>query len=254
MISINNLSKTYNNPDGDLLSLDGVSLEVKNGEFVTIFGPNGSGKTTLFNIIAGLEKPSNGDIKIKDEKGDDKNLEDVNVGFVFQNYNESMFPWLSVLDNVLFQLDCQKVDRKVSLEKAKYILSKVKLWEHKNKYLYQLSGGMRQLVAISRAFVSEPDFLLMDEPCSALDYQTTKKVDLELLNLWQEKKLTTIVVSHDIDEAVFLADRVVVLFNRPGKVKSIVEVDLPRPRTIDMFQSEKFFEIRKKVLNAFIYE
>ena len=249
MISLRDISKTYHNADGDLLALQGVSFDVRQGEIVTIFGPNGSGKSTLFNIIAGLENPSTGQILLGD-----KEVGDASVGFVFQNYNESMFPWLSVLDNVLFQLDSQKVPRTESLQKAEHILSKVRLWDHREKYLYQLSGGMRQLVAISRAFVGDPEFLLMDEPCSALDYQTTKKVDLELLNLWQEKKLTTIVVSHDIDEAVFLADRVIVLSPRPGKVKTIIDVDLPRPRTIEMFTSEKFFEIRSKVLASFMYE
>ena len=249
MISLRDISKTYHNTDGDLLALQGVSFDVRQGEIVTIFGPNGSGKSTLFNIIAGLENPSTGQILLGD-----KEIGDASVGFVFQNYNESMFPWLSVLDNVLFQLDSQKVLRSVSLQKAEHILKKVRLWDHRDKYLYQLSGGMKQLVATSRAFVGDPEFLLMDEPCSALDYQTTKKVDLELLNLWQEKKLTTIVVSHDIDEAVFLADRVIVLSPRPGKVKVIIDVDLPRPRTLEMFQSEKFFEIRSKVLASFMYE
>ncbi len=247
MLQIKNICKTYQNPT--LIALDNINLEIKKGEIVTIFGPNGSGKSTLFNIISGLEKPTSGEILLND-----KSIENANIGFVFQNYNESMFPWLTVLDNVLFQMDNQKIDRNISIQKAEIILKKVKLWEHKNKYLYQLSGGMRQLVAISRAFISDPDFLLMDEPCSALDYQTTKKIDLELLSLWQEKKLTTIVVSHDIDEAVFLADRVIVLSPRPGKVKNIIEVDLPRPRTLDMFGSEKFFEIRSKILNSFMYE
>ncbi len=183
MLQIKDLSKIYHNKDGDLLSLEGISLGVKEGELVTIFGPNGSGKSTFFNILAGLEKPTSGEVVLQDQE-----LKDLQIGFVFQNYNESMFPWLSVLDNVLFQLDSQGVDRLVSLEKAKYILTKVRLWEHKDKYLYQLSGGMRQLVAICRAFVVDPDILLMDEPCSALDYQTTKKIDMEILNLWQEKK------------------------------------------------------------------
>jgi NitT/TauT family transport system ATP-binding protein len=249
MINIKDVCKIYHNSDGDLLALNGVSFDVLPGEFVTIFGPNGSGKSTLFNIIAGLDNQTSGEIILSG-----KDIRDANIGFVFQNYNESMFPWLSVLDNVLFPLDVQKVSRKESFIRGENILKKVGLWEHKNKYLYQLSGGMRQLVAISRAFVNDPDFLLMDEPCSSLDYATTKKIEMELLSLWQEKRITTILVSHDIDEAVFLADRVVVLSPRPGVVREVIPVDLPRPRDLSMFSSAKFFEIRSRVLNAFSYE
>ena len=249
MLDVKSLSKTYHNNDGNLLALSEVSFDMRSGEFLTIFGPNGSGKSTLLNIIAGLEKQSDGEVLFNGSP-----VEEPNVGFVFQNYNESLFPWLSVLDNVLFQLDSQKVDRSKSLLKAEHILKKVHLWEHKDKYLYQLSGGMKQLLAISRAFISNPDLLILDEPCSALDYQTTKKIDLEILNLWQEKKTTTIMVSHDIDEAIFLADRVIVLSPRPGKIKSIIPVDLPRPRTLELFQSKEFFELRSKVLDSFMYE
>jgi NitT/TauT family transport system ATP-binding protein len=249
MISVNNLSKTYTTPRGDLHALEKVSFEVGQGELVTVFGPNGSGKSTLFNIIAGLESFSEGTVSFGG-----KSHGEVNMGFVFQNYNESMFPWLTVLDNVLFPLDVQKVSRDISLPNAEHILGKVRLWEHRNKYLYELSGGMRQLVAISRAFISDPEFLLMDEPCSALDYATTKRVGMELLSLWQERKITTVVVSHDIDEAIFLADKVFVMSPRPGKLKEVIPVDLPRPRTMDMFASKEFFEIRSRVLKSFMYE
>ena len=249
MLSLRNVSKTYHNIQKDLVALNGVSFDIEQGELVTVFGPNGSGKSTLFNIIAGIETLSKGKITF-----DGKSREETEIGFVFQNYNESMFPWLTVLDNVLFPLDIKKVPRAQSLEKAEHILKKVRLWDSKDKYLYELSGGMKQLTAIARAFISDPEYMLMDEPCSALDYATTKRIELELLSLWQEKKITTIVISHDIDEAIFLADKVIVMSPRPGKVKTIIPVDLPRPRDLSTFTSKRFFEIRTEVLKAFMYE
>ena len=163
-LSVENISKVYRNPDGDLAALSEVSFVVSNGEFVAIFGPNGSGKTTLLNIILGVETATSGQVRF--EGG---SRASTGIGFVFQNYNESLFPWLSVLENVVFPLDLKKMSREQSLAKAESVLKKVRLWEHRDKYLYQLSGGMRQLVAIARAFIVEPDVLLLDEPCSALD-------------------------------------------------------------------------------------
>jgi NitT/TauT family transport system ATP-binding protein len=249
MLSIKDILKIYHNSDGYLTALDRVSFDISDGEFVTIFGPNGSGKSTLLNIASGIEASTNGSIYFGE-----KTREESKIGFVFQNYNESMFPWLSVLDNILFPLDIQKNNRRKSLLKAETILKKIRLWDHRDKYLYQLSGGMRQLVAIARAFIVDPDILLMDEPCSALDYATTKMIEMELLSLWNENKVTTMVVSHDIDEAIFLADRVIIFSPRPGRVKKIIHVDLPRPRNLSMFTSEKFFEIRSKILEVFMYE
>ncbi|MFA6072264.1 MAG: ABC transporter ATP-binding protein [Janthinobacterium sp.] len=249
MLSLRNVAKTYHNNDRNLVAPNGVSFDIAQGELVTIFGPNGSGKTTLFNIIAGLETLSKGKITF-----DGKPREDAQISFVFQNYNESMFPWLTVLDNVLFPLDVKKIPRSESILKAEHILKKVRLWEHKDKHLYQLSGGMKQLAAISRAFISDPEYLLMDEPCSSLDYATTKRIELELLSLWQERKITTLVISHDIDEAIFLADKVIIMSPRPGTVKTIINVDLPRPRDLSTFKSKRFFELRAEVLSAFMYE
>ena len=248
-LSVENISKVYRNPDGDLAALSEVSFVVSNGEFVAIFGPNGSGKTTLLNIILGVETATSGQVRF--EGG---SRASTGIGFVFQNYNESLFPWLSVLENVVFPLDLKKMSREQSLAKAESVLKKVRLWEHRDKYLYQLSGGMRQLVAIARAFIVEPDVLLLDEPCSALDYSVTKRIELEILSLWSERRATTLLISHDIDEAVFLADRIIILSARPGRIKEIIPVDLPRPRDLSILTSERFFEIRSQVLNAFLYE
>jgi len=249
MISLENISKSFNQNKNEIQVLDGIQLDIKNGEFVTIFGPNGSGKSTLLNIISGLDKAGTGNVLVNN-----KRPEEAKVGFVFQNYNESLFPWRTAQENVEFALEVQNVPKPEQKKISEHLLKKVGLYNHKDKYLYELSGGQKQLVAICRAFAYNPDVLLMDEPFSALDYSTTKKMEMELMDIWQEKKITTLFISHDIDEAIFLADRVVVLSPRPGKIKQIFEVNLPRPRNLEMLASKEFFDLRNKILEAFIYE
>lgn len=249
MITLQGVTKEFKKDNISIKVLEDITLDIKDGEFVTLFGPNGSGKTTLLNIVSGLEKAKHGRVLVNGNEP-----EHSKIGFVFQNYNESLFPWRTALANVEFALEVQGVTGEEKTKRAEYFLEKVGLLQHKNKYLYELSGGMKQLVAICRAFAYAPDLLIMDEPFSALDYSTTKRMELELLDIWQEKKITTLFVSHDIDEAIFLADRVVVLSPRPGRIKQVFEVNLPRPRSLDMLSSEKFFELRNKILEAFVYE
>lgn len=249
MISINKISKNFQSKDNEFQVINSVSLDIKEGEFITFIGPNGSGKTTLFNIIAGLENKTSGQINING-----KNPKETKIGFVFQNYNESLFPWLTVYENIRFPLGFSNYSKKEANEKVDRLLSKTGLENHKNKYPYQLSGGLRQLVSIFRAFINDPEILLMDEPCSALDFQTTRKIELEILNIWQKKKTSTLFISHDLDEAIFLADRVVVFTPRPAKIKDIFTISLPRPRTLDLLATKDFFELRKKILSSFKYE
>lgn len=249
MISLVGITKTFKKDSGDTRVIDGINLEVNKGEFVTVFGPNGSGKTTLLNIVAGIETPESGKVMVSG-----KNPKDAQVGFVFQNYNESLFPWRTVLENIIFPLEIAKVDKEKQYKIAEHFLNKVGLLNSKDKFVYELSGGQRQLVSICRSIAYDPDILIMDEPFSALDYSTTRKMELELLDIWQEKKITTLFVSHDIDEAIFLADRVIVLSPRPAKIKKIFEVKLPRPRTLDMLSSPEFTELRNAILNTFEYE
>lgn len=249
MISIQSVTKEFKKPSGPIKIIDDMSLEINKGEFVTVFGPNGSGKTTLLNIVAGLEDLDSGKICIND-----KNPNDSNIGFVFQNYNESLFPWKTVIENILFPMEIAHVCKDESREVAEALLTKVGLLHAKDKYVYELSGGQKQLISICRAMISNPDILIMDEPFSALDYLTTRKMGLELLDIWQEKKITTLFVSHDIDEAIFLADKVVVLSPRPAKIKKVIEVSLPRPRTLDMLSSPEFVGLRNKILKTFEYE
>jgi len=198
------------------------------------------------NIIAGIENSVSGNVLINQ-----KHPRFAKIGFVFQNYNESMLPWRTARGNIELALEMQKISNGKKKQISEHLLNKVGLLNHKNKFFYELSGGMKQLVAICRAFAYNPDLLLMDEPFSSLDYSTTRKMELELLNVWKETKKTTLFVSHDIDEAILLADRIIVLSKRPAKVKEIVKIDLPRPRKLEMLSSKKFFEIRNKILRLF---
>lgn len=249
MISLKNIAKSFTKASGTTKVIENLSFEVEKGQFVTIFGPNGSGKSTLLNLVTGLETPDEGSVLVGG-----KLPQEVRTGFVFQNYNESLFPWRTVLENVLFPLEVAKISKDQALKTAEHLLNKVGLWHARDKYVYDLSGGQRQLVSICRAVGYDPDILIMDEPFSALDYSTTRKMELELLDIWQEKKIATLFVSHDIDEAIFLADKVVVLSPRPASVKKIFTVDLPRPRKLEMLSDPKFIELRNEILNTFEYE
>lgn len=252
IIEIENLSKEFSQPKNKIKTLkvlDDISFQVKDGEFIAFFGPNGCGKTTMLNILSGVDKQTSGKVLINQKKP-----EKSKVGFVFQNYNESMLPWRTVAGNIELALEIQKINGKKKKQTTEHLLKKVGLFEHKDKYFYELSGGMKQLTAICRAFAYEPELLLMDEPFSSLDYSTSRKMGLELLNIWKETKKTTIFVSHDIDEAIFLADKVVVLSKRPAKIKGIIDVKLPRPRKLDVLSSKEFFETRNKILRLFEYE
>lgn len=249
MITLENVSKRYFQEASQVSVLEDINLSIAEGEFVTIFGPNGCGKSTLLNIACGLENTDSGSVAINN-----KNPEHSKTGFVFQNYNESLFPWRTALENIAFAFEIQGIQKKEGLAKAEALLKQVGLLQHKDKYLYELSGGMKQLVAICRAIAYQPDTLLMDEPFSSLDYSTTRKMEMELLELWQERKLTTLFVSHDVDEAIILADRVVILSPRPAKIRKVVEIHLPRPRTLEMLTSNEFLELRNEVLQSFLYE
>ena len=244
-IRIKNLKKTYHDEPVTEAVRD-ISLDIKEGELITFFGPNGCGKTTLFNILCGLDIGYEGRVRINN-----KLPKHARVGFVFQNYHDSMFPWMTVLDNVTFGLEMEGMDEKKRRRIGKKILQKVNLWEHYSKYLYQLSGGMKQLTAICRALAYNPDVLLMDEPFSALDYHTTRKMEMELLKIWRETKKTTLFISHEVDEAVLLADKVVVFSKRPARILGVVSVNLPRPRTLAMLSSKEFYKIRNKVIELF---
>lgn len=225
-VTVNGVSRTFEKEDGESTgALDNVSLEVQDGEFVCFIGPSGCGKTTLLRIIAGLDSPTSGNITL------DEVLitgTDAKRGMVFQEY--SLFPWRTVIDNIAFGPRMQGIQKNDARGMAEKYLELVGLEQFRNSYPYELSGGMRQRVAIARALANEPKVLLMDEPFGALDAQTRNTLQHELLEIWKKKHVTILFVTHSVDEAVFLADRIVVMSSRPGKIKKIITVGLPRPR------------------------
>ena len=226
-VSIKNVSRIFKKEDkSSTEALKNVSFDVGDGEFVCLLGPSGCGKTTLLRIIAGLETRTSGDITLN---GVSITGPDPKRGMVFQQY--SLFPWRTVIDNVTFGLEMQGIDKAESRRSVEKYIELVGLKQFKNSYPYELSGGMQQRAAIARALANEPEVLLMDEPFGALDAQTRNILQDELLRIWEQRHVTFIFVTHSVDEAVVLSDRIVVMTARPGKIKEIVEVDLPRPRS-----------------------
>ncbi|MDR2351897.1 MAG: ABC transporter ATP-binding protein [Deltaproteobacteria bacterium] len=251
-IVLQDLSRIYqvrsNEGEGkDLfLALESFSLEVKNGEFVSIVGPSGCGKSTLLDIIAGLSRPDKGHILIDGNEVKGPNLD---RGIVMQGY--ALFPWRTVRKNVEFGLEMKKIPNPLRQEISQRFIDLVNLNGFEERYPYELSGGMKQRVAIARALAYDPEVLLMDEPFAAVDAQTREGLQDELLHIWEKTQKTIIFVTHSIDEAVLLADRVVVMGSNPGRVKEIFNINLPRPRTNqEMRISEAYSEIRQRIYQS----
>lgn len=221
MIDIRNLNKSY----GELKVLEDINLNVEEGEFVSIIGPSGCGKSTLINMIAGLDQATSGEIRVDNEMIIGPSTDRI---MVFQN--SSLFPWLNVYQNISFGLKNICKDPLVIKEKVDNILKKVHLSKFKNSYPHELSGGMKQRVAIARSFVMNPKILLMDEPFSALDEQTRMLLHNELQEIWIETKKTIVFVTHNIREAVKLSDRVIVLGVKPGNIVADIKIEAPHPR------------------------
>jgi NitT/TauT family transport system ATP-binding protein len=226
--------------DGGVLAVDDVNLEIARGEFVTIVGSSGCGKTSFLYAIDGLLPISGGQILVQGQAihgpGRDRAV-------VFQEF--ALFPWRSVLSNIAFGLEIRKISKAERLAKARALVELVGLSGFENRFPHELSGGMRQRVGIARALAIEPEILLMDEPFGALDAQTRETMQEELLRIWQRTGKTVIFVTHDIDEAIYLADRVVVMSARPGRIREIVPVDLSRPRRADVKADPRFVEMRQ---------
>lgn len=242
-IGIRNVERIYTDAEGAKVeALRNVDLDIRPGEFVSIIGPSGCGKTTLLRLIAGLDKPQAGELSI-----DDKRIADVEPerGYVFQQ--GSLFPWLTVEDNIAYGLKARKVYKKNRANIGKYI-SMVGLEGFEKSYPHQISGGMAQRVAIARALINEPKALLLDEPMGALDSFTRADLQDKLLELWKDNGTTMILVTHDIDEAIYLSDRIVIMTPRPGKISKIIDVDLSRPRHRG---GVEFLAMRKHILEYF---
>jgi NitT/TauT family transport system ATP-binding protein len=224
VLQFRDVTKTYKSDRGSVKALDRMSVEVKEGEFLTIVGPSGCGKSTLLNILVGLELPSEGEITLDGARAVDRKA----VGYVMQNDN--LYPWRTLRENVEFPLELRGVPKAERRDISMRYLEKVRLHEFADRYPYELSGGMRQRGNIVRALSFSPRILVMDEPFGPLDAQTRLLLQNLLLDLWSDERKTVIFITHDLHEAIGLGDRVVVLTARPGRVKSIHPVDIPRPR------------------------
>jgi NitT/TauT family transport system ATP-binding protein len=238
-----NLSKKYNSLKGEVIALKGINFSVDEHEFVSIVGPSGCGKTTLLKIIAGLSRPTSGKILFSK---DENNVKPKN-SMVFQE--QSLFPWMNILDNVAFGLEMRGFSKEERHNRAKEFLQRVGLGDFTLHYPRQLSGGMRQRVAILRAFLNDPQVLLMDEPFGALDSQTRLVMQDELLHIWMKSQKTVIYITHDIEEAIILGDRVLVMSGRPGMIIADISVPFPRPRTLAVRDLPEMISIRQNIWN-----
>jgi NitT/TauT family transport system ATP-binding protein len=234
-IAVRNLSKTYATRDGAVTALDRTTFAIGEGEFVAVVGPSGCGKSTLLKILAGILPSSSGEALLRGTLIAGPRHD---IGVVFQS--PVLFPWRTVLDNVLLPVDVQRLGRDRHLKTGMDLLSLVGLEGFERRYPWELSGGMQQRVAITRALVHDPAMLLMDEPFGALDAMTREHMNLELQRIWLERKKTVLFITHSIPEAVFLADRVLVMTARPGRLLDDVRVELPRPRSLDVMNTPEF--------------
>ncbi|MCW4460060.1 ABC transporter ATP-binding protein [Microbacterium sp. MPKO10] len=248
-ISVQDVRKTFQLKNKEFVALDGVSLDIADNEFVTVVGPSGCGKSTLMNILGGLETVSAGRAMVDGKEvsgpGPDR-------GVIFQQY--ALFPWLTVRKNVEFGLKVAGVPKAERAKRAEYFIEMVGLEQFADALPKMLSGGMKQRCAIARAYAVNPSILLMDEPFGALDALTRVKLQEQLLETWNREKRTVMFITHDVDEAVFLANRVVVMAARPGRIHEVIDVDLPYPRTEEVRLSPEFGELRNRVWHAVYHQ
>ena len=235
ILSVENIVKRFETPDGVLTAVDDVSFTVAPGEFLAVIGPSGCGKSTLFNVMGGLIDGYDGRVSVG---GETVRGPHASIGMIFQE--ESTFPWRTVIDNVAFPLEIAGMAKAERIEKARHFVDLVGLDGFERRYPAELSGGMRQRVSMARTLASEPKILLMDEPFAALDEQTRLLLGDKVLQIQQELKQTTLLITHNLTEAVQLSDRILVMTYRPGKTKRIVEIKLPRPRSSEIVGSDDF--------------
>jgi NitT/TauT family transport system ATP-binding protein len=241
------LSKVYATETAPVRALDRVSLAQRKGEFVSIVGPSGCGKSTLLMIAAGLSSASAGQVLVD---GAPVTGARKDIGLVFQSH--VLLEWRDALSNIMLQAEARRMNRKAAEARARELLRSVGLEGFEHKYPKALSGGMRQRVSICRALLHEPPHLLMDEPFGALDALTRDQMQLDLQKLCRDRQTTVLFVTHSIAEAVFLSDRVVVMTPRPGKIDRVIDIDLPRPRTLAMRESKRFAEYSHEILEVFL--
>jgi len=243
LIDIDGVGKTFTGQDGEqIIALEGTDLKIGRGEFVSIVGPSGCGKSTLLSLVAGLLETTIGEVRISGSRVDGPYTD---LGFAFQS--DLLLDWRTVLRNVLLQCDMRGIDNKAHQPRARELLRSVGLEGFEDKRPFELSGGMRQRVALCRALLLDPPMLMMDEPFGALDALTREQMQVDLLAMWQETKKTVLFVTHSISEAVFLSDRIIVMTPRPGKVREIIDIDISRPRDLNVRDTGEFGAIVHRI-------
>lgn len=247
-VRIDNVVKKFSGRSGEMIALNGVSMDIYDNEFICVIGPSGCGKSTLLNIIAGLLEPTSGAVYVDGKKVEGTGAE---RGVVFQQY--ALFPWLTVRKNVEFGLKIKGLGKDEIRETADKYIKMVDLEKFADSYPKELSGGMKQRVAIARAYAVNPEVLLMDEPFGALDAQTRTQLQSELVTTWEEEKKTCFFITHDVEEAVMLATRVVIMSARPGRIKEIVDINIPHPRTQETKLTDEFLKLKNHLWSQ-IYE
>jgi NitT/TauT family transport system ATP-binding protein len=245
ILVVNDLNLTFTDGNGGLHVLDRLSFSVEPEEFVCVLGPSGSGKSTLLRVLAGLLEPTEGEVIYC---GQNSNTSDVRIGFVFQKAN--LMPWRTVLENIILPLEIQKSDPQAAHIQAQELVELVGLHGFEQSLPRDLSGGMAQRVAIARALIHDPQVLLLDEPFGSLDALTRERMGAELLRIWQARRKTVVMVTHAIPEAVFLADRVLVLSPRPGRLRLDLPIELPRPRLEEMRYTPAFGKLAQQLRAA----
>ena len=242
LLKVDQLGRIFESSSGPIEALKDINFNIYRREFTVVVGPSGCGKSTLIRILAGLDYPTSGSVCLDDQvvqaPGSDR-------GMVFQSY--TLFPWLTVKKNVMFGLEIKYGNSSVAEPEAMEWIELVGLKKFADHYPHQLSGGMKQRVAIARALANEPRILIMDEPFGALDSQTRCQMQSHLLRIWREVDVTILFITHDLDEAIYLADRIIVLDSHPGRIKEIIEVGVPRPRTPEQFLSPLFLSLKNRV-------
>ena len=241
-LEVKNLTKNFDSPKGTVTALKDINFKAHRREFVCVIGPSGCGKSTLIRILAGLESASSGQVLLN---GNEVKGPGPDCGMVFQGY--TLFPWLTVKRNVMFGLLQSGRSKSVAEEQAFQWIDLVGLSKFADSYPHQLSGGMKQRVAIARALANQPKILLMDEPFGALDPQTRCKMQNHLMEIWRNIDITVVFITHDLDEAIYLADRILVLKAHPGEVEELIEVPVPQPRDPSQFLSEEFLATKQRL-------
>jgi NitT/TauT family transport system ATP-binding protein len=245
-IAVRRLSKSYRTGKGPIAALGSVSFDLAHGEFVSVLGPSGCGKSTILKMLAGIVPPSSGSMAIDGERLTGPSEK---VGVVFQS--PVLLPWRSVFENVMLPVDVRRESREAAAARVLELIELVGLQGFESRYPFELSGGMQQRVAICRALVTDPAILLLDEPFGALDAMTRETMNLELQRIWLEKRKTVFLITHSIPEAVFLSDRVIIMTSRPGNIDEVIDIDLPRPRELDMTSEARFGAYTKRIRAKF---